>query len=551
VAVGRITPICKLTAALLLCAAPAYASVDEGQTAYANARAAEFGARHGEALAGYLKLFEESADSETLAKRVYENAVRQGDFAAALQAIRVQELKNDVPPEGPLVLFTDAFQKRRWSMALLAADELETRSNFGFMAPILRAWVSAATTGTHNLTLKEGSSDPFFNFYAVDQIVYLDLATGQNAKAKLGLRNMVSVGGDAMSDLYISAAPVFANKGEVGFANAMLGTAMGSEFAGQFNETGEPESNISPNEGLAALYVRIAASLIEQDLPEPGLALARLALWTAPDYAPAIITTAKALGKLSGGREAVALLDKIPSTSPYWTRTVFAKAALLRDIGDGNAAVELSRLSFDKNVKSAARATLLGQMLQQNGRLEEAIAQYRTAMGLDDFKRQAPQARASFHVMLASALDKNGSWEDAQRELQNAITLDPSNASALNYLGYGMLERGDDVAQAEAFVRRAYETEPTSSAYADSLGWALYKSGKFKDAVIMLEKAAAAEKGDATIFEHLGDAYWRAGRRRDARYAWNSAQISPDAAVALRISAKLDAGLPGTIKTVN
>ena len=218
---GRITPICKLTAALFLCAAPAYASVDDGVIAYANARAAEFDTRHGEALAGYLKLFEQSSDSETLAKRVYQNAVRQGDFAASLKSIRVQELKNDVPPEGPLLLFTDAFQKRRWSMALLAADELEARSNFGFMAPILRAWVSVAKTGTHDLTLKEGNADSFFNFYAVDQIVYLDLATGQNAKAKLGLRNMVSVGGDAMRDLFINAAPVLAHKGDTAFANAM------------------------------------------------------------------------------------------------------------------------------------------------------------------------------------------------------------------------------------------------------------------------------------------------------------------------------------------
>jgi len=106
VAVGRITPICKLTAALFFCAAPAYASVDDGVIAYANARAAEYDTRHGEALTGYLKLFEQSSDSETLAKRVYQNAVQQGDFAAALKSIRVQELKNDVPPEGPLVLFT-------------------------------------------------------------------------------------------------------------------------------------------------------------------------------------------------------------------------------------------------------------------------------------------------------------------------------------------------------------------------------------------------------------------------------------------------------------
>jgi Flp pilus assembly protein TadD len=186
-------------------------------------------------------------------------------------------------------------------------------------------------------------------------------------------------------------------------------------------------------------------------------------------------------------------------------------------------------------------------MLQQNGRLPEAIAQYRRAMDLDDFKRQAPQSRASFHVMLASALDKNGQWDEAKQALQNAITLDPTNASALNYLGYSMLERGEDVATAQAFVRRAYDAEPTSSAYADSLGWALFQSGKYDDAVTMLEKAASIENADATIFEHLGDAYWRAGRRRDARHAWNSAQISAAAAVALRISSKLEAGLPGVI----
>ena len=546
---GRIIPICKLTAALILCAAPAYASVDDGVIAYASARAAEFDARHGEALAGYLTLFEKSSDSETLAKRVYQNAVRQGDFAAALKSIRVQELKKDVPPEGALILFTDAFQKRRWSLALLAADELEARSNFGFMAPILRAWVSVAKMGTHDLTFKEGNTDSFFNFYAVDQIVYLDLATGQNAKAKLGLRNMVAVGGDAMRDLFINAGPVLAHKGDTAFANAMLGAAMGSEFAGQFNKADAAAKNISPNIGLAALYVRIATSLIEQDAPEPGLALARLALWTAPEYPPAVITTAHALGKLSGGRDAVTLLDKIPSGSPYWMRAVFAKAALLRDMGDNEGTVELARLSYGQNVKSAARATFLGQMLQQNGRLPEAIAQYGRAMDLHDFKRQAPQSRASFHLMLASALDKNGQWDEAQRELRNAIVLDPSNAGALNYLGYSMLERGEDVATAEAFVRRAYDAEPTSSAYADSLGWALFQSGKYDDAVTMLEKAASIENADATIFEHLGDAYWRAGRRRDARHAWNSAQISADTAVALRISSKLESGLPGDIRT--
>ena len=46
----------------------------------------------------------------------------------------------------------------------------------------------------------------------------------------------------------------------------------------------------------------------------------------------------------------------------------------------------------------------------------------------------------------------------------------------------------------------------------------------------------------AEISEHLGDAYWAAGRRIDARYAWRAALVQADEGEAKRLTAKIDFG---------
>ena len=46
--------------------------------------------------------------------------------------------------------------------------------------------------------------------------------------------------------------------------------------------------------------------------------------------------------------------------------------------------------------------------------------------------------------------------------------------------------------------------------------------------------------------EHLGDVYWAAGRRIEARYAWRAALVQADAPSAERINRKLSDGLTDT-----
>ena len=59
----------------------------------------------------------------------------------------------------------------------------------------------------------------------------------------------------------------------------------------------------------------------------------------------------------------------------------------------------------------------------------------------------------------------------------------------------------------------------------------------------MLERAAQGAPAESDINEHLGDAYWEADRRLDARYAWRAALVAADDDEKARIKAKIDNGL--------
>ena len=83
----------------------------------------------------------------------------------------------------------------------------------------------------------------------------------------------------------------------------------------------------------------------------------------------------------------------------------------------------------------------------------------------------------------------------------------PDNAPALNYLGYTWAEQGIRLDEAESLILRALEISPNDGYYIDSLGWVYYQRGEYEEAIEQLERAMDLASDDATIAEHLGDAY--------------------------------------------
>jgi Flp pilus assembly protein TadD len=527
---------------LLACPVFATAPADDLAGRYAAARIAEIGEQDGLALNGYLKLYKQAPDSEILVDRLFDSAIRSGDMATAVRAARAKELHNGGGAETALLLFADAWRNKNWRMADLAADELSRTDNLAFMAPMLKSWVRVAQGKGADLPDVAADTDGFFAYYSADQRIYLDLASGQFARAKLGLRAIALQSGDHVRDVMIAGADTFAGpQGDPALADALMRSAIGS--ADGLNKNG---GKLPVESGLSALFGRISSALVEQDLPKEGLVLARIGHWIAPAQSNVQLSLAKALYKNGLNEEALKILQGTSTDSPYQLSALEGRIDILIATGKITEAVNIVAASAKAAPKSVGTKLLYARAQQAAANMPLAIATYREMTEAPEFSKLAPRQQASYRLLLASALDLSGDWPSAMVELEKILAVDPDNAHALNYLGYSLLERGEAREKATDMVKRAYALEPDSSAITDSLGWAYFLQGDAKSALPLLEKAAMNAGSDIAINEHLGDAYWTVGRRRDARYAWRIASQTSEGEVTARLLGKIDIGLPDT-----
>ena len=102
-------------------------------------------------------------------------------------------------------------------------------------------------------------------------------------------------------------------------------------------------------------------------------------------------------------------------------------------------------------------------------------------------------------------------------------------------------------------IERAVAARPDSGFIVDSLGWVLYRMGKFDEAVAHMERAVELMPVDPVVNDHLGDVYWAVGRAREAEFQWKRALsfIDPEdtdgEADPERIRRKLEVGLDAVL----
>ena len=126
-------------------------------------------------------------------------------------------------------------------------------------------------------------------------------------------------------------------------------------------------------------------------------------------------------------------------------------------------------------------------------------------------------------------------FEASEIALRRAIELNPEHSAALNFLGYGLAEKGIRLEEALELVQRALAIIPTDGAYLDSLGWVYFQMRRFDAAREPLEQAAREYPHDPTILDHLGDLYLGIDENDLALAAWNRAlEGAPDDPDAIR-----------------
>lgn len=176
---------------------------------------------------------------------------------------------------------------------------------------------------------------------------------------------------------------------------------------------------------------------------------------------------------------------------------------------------------------------LKGSLSLQRGDLETAERLARRAGELDG-------EQVGARLLLASVLERKKDFAAAEQTLRQLIERDPGNATALNNLGYFLLERESRFEEALSLIERALRIEPINPSFLDSLGWAHFKLGRLEEARQVLGKALTYDPRNATTHEHLGDVLQALGRGREAVRSWRTAlQLTRNAVEKERLQRKM------------
>jgi tetratricopeptide (TPR) repeat protein len=155
---------------------------------------------------------------------------------------------------------------------------------------------------------------------------------------------------------------------------------------------------------------------------------------------------------------------------------------------------------------------LRSSILKNMGKIDETIAVLESA-----WKDYADLETCNeIGYQLATDLDTVGRRDEGQQIAMKLLEKDPHDPIALNFVGYVWADRGMNLDDAYKMIKEANEMKPDDPYILDSLGWVLFKMGKPKEALAIMEKALKALKDDPVINEHMGDILMSLGKSKRA-----------------------------------
>ena len=160
-------------------------------------------------------------------------------------------------------------------------------------------------------------------------------------------------------------------------------------------------------------------------------------------------------------------------------------------------------------------ALTVSQILRDASRIPEAIERLKVA------DQTLPES-LEIKYELAMLQEKQNNLKEMERLLREVIELDPGHAHAYNALGYSLADRNIRLKEASELIARALEISPNDPFILDSMGWVKFRQGDPDGALKYLERAYGM-RPEADIAAHLGEVFWKLGRKDDARKVWSDA----------------------------
>ncbi|TAH36203.1 MAG: tetratricopeptide repeat protein [Alphaproteobacteria bacterium] len=490
--------------------------------------------------------------NQSLIERVCLLYIMSGQVEKSLPLAQIWQTnkKNSLLPS--LVLFLQNVKTGKLADAEIQLKAMEDAKLNKLTLPLLRAWMNAA----------EGKTDaaidvlkPLFPSETAGGIILLhaalisEYANNYNAAMDfytqaasrftvMPLRLSMSMG-----NLYERLVePAKAKELYDAFTKRSPNNYIFDAAYARLEKGGVAPANIrTSTDGIAQVLFDIATSFEGQAGSEMAIVYAQLSNYMQPDFEFNQLLMAELFEAFEQFDESAAIHAKLMGNPAfYWS----AGLRLARDydkMGQQAKSVEILEKMRKAQPKRVEAVTMLGDLYRNRKDYAAAIEAYSEAI-----ENSEPVGKTDWPLFYArgTAFERAGLWTQAEKDLQQSLELSPEQPYVMNYLAYSWVERGERLDEALGLLEKAVALAPGDAFIIDSLGWALYRMGKYNDAEKILQKAVEARPYDPQLIDHYGDALWRLDRAEQARIQWNRAlSFEPDAELKKSIDGKLEKGL--------
>jgi tetratricopeptide (TPR) repeat protein len=309
-------------------------------------------------------------------------------------------------------------------------------------------------------------------------------------------------------------------------------------------EAGEPipfDTVRTARDGIAEVFFSVGTALNDEADPVYTLLHLRVASFLRPDHSDATLMTADVLMRLKQYRLAAETYGNFGPDDPNFVAAEIGRAGSLRSEGNADAAIEALQGLARSHGNLLSVHYALGDMLRMEERFDEAEVAYSAAI---DLLPEVTDNDWPLFFYRGIAHEQSGDWASAETDFRRALDLNPIQPQVLNYLGYGLVDRGEKLDEALGMIKKAVAGDPKEGYIIDSLAWAYFKLGRYAEALEPMERASLLEPVDPIVTDHLGDVYWMNNRKLEARFQWRRAlSFEPTEKDAERIRRKLEVGL--------
>lgn len=508
----------------------------------------------GQAAGFYRSALQQDPGNETLLEQGMLMEVSEGDFVRAMALAQKLAVKQPKHRVARLLLGLKAFNSGEFKKAEVHFRNAGTGPIGELTSAISQAWVILASGDTSRALgkLKLRRQADWAQFYLQYHRALIADIGGRKSVAReafnrvfeqdnrtlrtaLAFARHAAHGNDFKQAKSVLTSHLDATSGD--------GHPLARELLQAVGSSKKPSLLITtPRQGLAEVFYGLGEALTGEGGVSIGVLYLQMALYLDPEQPFALAALANAYETTKRYDAAIEVYERIPDGTPLQAAIDIRKGLNLNSLDRIDEATTLLERVAAKDPEDIKALDALGNIMRSHKRYDEAVGYYTRV--IDTLDKPEQKDWVHFYAR-GTCYERLKMWPEAEKDLKQALKLNPEQPLALNYLGYSWIDQNRNLKEGLKLIEKAVALKPDDGYIVDSLGWAHYQLGNYTRAVGFLEQAVELRPEDPVLNDHLGDAYWRVGRHREARFQWDQAvSLNPEPEDLLLIEKKLAEGLP-------